>query len=118
MDVLQTFTSPDGFLKLLVVRSGEDISIGFDGSDWHTHPDIIAYEYGVPEEQAVDWFVREVTGNRLTIAVSRVAGGVRAVWITDNPSDELRHLDEGETIQFRKWDGSEVIHQDRPSTSP
>ncbi len=33
--------SPDGELVLLVVREGDgDFTLGFEGSDWHTHGDV------------------------------------------------------------------------------
>lgn len=82
-----------------------DVALGFDGYPWHTHADILAAVAGVVETDAVEQFVQDLLGNRAVIAISRVGGVIRDVWVTDDPSAEFRHLTEGESIELRLWHG-------------
>lgn len=60
MRVLQRHESPDELLCLLVGDSDGNTCIGFDGFIWHTHGDILAALFGLPEEEAVASFVAEI----------------------------------------------------------
>ncbi len=37
--------TPDGALTLVVSHEDDDITIGFDGFQWHTHGDVLAATY-------------------------------------------------------------------------
>jgi hypothetical protein len=100
------YVSPDGSLRFLVVTADDgDVALGFQGFAWHTHADLLAAAACIPEAEAVGQFVEDLLGNRSVIAVSRVRGEVRDVWITDDPDSEFLDLLEGETIELRYWDG-------------
>jgi hypothetical protein len=100
-------TSPDGRLRLLVCRELADVTVGFEGCEWHTHGDILAAASGLPEPEAVARFVDDVVADRAVIAVLQVAGEVRDAWVTDDPATEGRHLAEAESLDLRYWSGRE-----------
>ena len=107
MKIAEEHTSPDGLLRLLVcVDDVGDVSIGFDGYSWHIHADSLAALTGESELKAMRSFVDDILKGRTILAVSRVAGVVRDVWLTEDPAKELRHRPEEEQIEFRYWDGS------------
>src|SRR5438045_4087868 len=49
---------------------------------------------------------RDVLDGRAVIAVLRVAGAVKDVWVTDDPASESGYLSQGESIELRLWDGT------------
>lgn len=108
--------SPDGQLRLLVVSPDGDITVGFADCPSHTHGDILASQYGVSEEPAVEKFVSDIIEGRHVIAVWRVDGRVRDIWVPEHEGltlqQELADLAlncmQGETVEFRRWDGSKV----------
>src|SRR5262245_23848066 len=96
----QRYDSPDGRLHFIVVTDHTgDISLGFDGFTWHTHADILAAEYQLPESEAVNHFINDLLNNRKIIALSKINGTLADVWITTNPADEQRYLQADETIE-------------------
>jgi len=99
------YVSPDGLLRFIVVRADDDTSLGFAGHEWHTHGDLIAGSFGVTEREAIARFVEDLLGDRSVIAVSRVGGGIRNVWVTDDPASELRYKPAEEEVEFRYWSG-------------
>jgi len=105
MDILEQHTTPDGFLKFVVCRNDDDVCLGFDGFAWHTHPELLADD-GVSEDVAVRRFVDGLLAGRVVIAVARVGGAVRDVWVTDDVESDLKHKRDDENIEFRYWDGS------------
>jgi len=56
--------------------------------------------------EAAQRFVADLLSSKLIIAVSKIDGGVRDIWITDEPMAELRFCPAGEVIMFRLWDGT------------
>ncbi len=104
------YISPDGQLRLLVICPDGDWTLGFDGFPWHTHGDLLAAVSGKDEEAAVDDFIADLIGGRSVIAIRRVAGAVEAIWVTDDPAEDLsasqQYGPDDETIEFRHWDGS------------
>jgi hypothetical protein len=100
--------SPDGALRFLVRSPDGDITMGFDGYPWHTHGDLLADLPSMSPEDAAKRFVSDLISNKLIIAVAKVSGTVRNVWITDDPADDLRHCPPEETIEFRLWDGTKI----------
>jgi hypothetical protein len=106
----KAYESPDGLLRFLVVRDEDgDVSLRFDRHVWHTHGDVLAATYRLPEEAAIDRFIDDLLGNRIVITVSRRKGAVVDIWATDNPQGDLRYKPENESIEFRYWDGSPVV---------
>lgn len=97
--------SPDALLRFIIERDDADVSLGFAGHAWHTHADILAESFGMSEPEAIARFVEDLLNDRSVVAVSRVEGVVRDIWITDDPISELRYLSEGEEIEFRYWSG-------------
>ncbi len=99
------YISPDGSLRFIVDREGDDVSLGFAGYEWHTHADLLVGSFGLSEQEAVARFVEDLLGDRSVIAVSRVRGVIQDVSITDDPASELRYKPEEEEIEFRHWSG-------------
>ena len=99
------YISPDGLLRFIVERDDDGVNLGFAGYEWHTHADVLAGTFGVSERGAIARFVEDLLGDRSVIALSRVGGVIRDVWVTDDPASELRHKPEGEEIEFRHWSG-------------
>jgi hypothetical protein len=108
LHLIEEHRSPDGILTLKVGREDDgDVCIGFDGYSWHTHGDILASLSGLRENEAVRQFFDDVIGGRAIIAVARVAGQIRDIWIADEPVPD-KYKPEDETIEFRYWDGRSV----------
>lgn len=112
METRESHTSPDGALKLFVVREDGDITLGFDGYSWHTHGDVLAGEYelrgeaDLSPEDATRRFVADILENRAILALSRVQGQLQDVWVTDSPADEFTHMPPNESIECRYWNGA------------
>jgi hypothetical protein len=104
----QIYASPDGLLRLIVQSEEADISIGFEGYPWHTHADILAAIYDLPEAEAVARFVDAILQNRARIAISRSGNRIRDIWVTDDPDADadLKYRSADETIEFRYWDAA------------
>ena len=105
-EIIEQHVSPDGLIKLIVFRNHDDISIGLDGFEWHTHADLLAQSAGELEEVAVRNFVDAILENRMVFVISRVAGAVLNIWITDDPDCEWKYKSEHETIELRYWNGA------------
>ena len=104
--------SPDGELTLVILREGEEISVGFDGFEWHTHGNLLAADYPFEDgleltpEAAARRLVQDIVSNHVVIVVCRVDREIRDVWITEDIGKERRDRPQGEAIEFRYWDGS------------
>jgi hypothetical protein len=108
MAIVEQHRSPDGSLTFTVERFDEgDYCLGFDGFPWHTHGDILACQFGVPEEAAIRQFVDQLLSNQAIIATARIGEQRNDVWVTETPvADNYKPADE--TIEFRYWDGRPV----------
>jgi hypothetical protein len=85
MKVIESITSADGVLNLQVQEANDgSIVIGFIGSDWHTHPDLIASWLGVPESVAIQTFLSQLTNDKLPIIVSIDGGVTVEPWVSDD----------------------------------
>ena len=105
MHILEEHRSPDGLLRFLSGRSDDgDITLGFDGFSWRTHADILASMYGLSEDAAVRQFVDGLLNNRAIIAIARVDGKIRDIWVADTAIPD-KYKPEDEIIEFRYWDG-------------
>jgi hypothetical protein len=108
LHLVEQHRSTDGLLTLTVGREDDgDVSIGFDGYSWHTHADILASLSGLGKDEAVRHFVDDLLGGRAIIAVARVGGEIRDVWVADEPVPD-KYKPDDETIEFRYWDGRAV----------
>jgi hypothetical protein len=105
LDLIEQHRSPDGLLNFIVGRADDgDICLGFEGYSWHTHADILASISGANEADAVSEFVNDLLAGKAIIAVARISGKIRDVWIVDGPIDDKYRLS-NETIEFRNWAG-------------
>jgi hypothetical protein len=52
--IIEEHTSPDCLLHFVVDRTDGDLTLGFKHGSWHTHGDLLAGWYGIPEEAAVE----------------------------------------------------------------
>ncbi|GEP12704.1 hypothetical protein [Methylobacterium gnaphalii] len=100
-------TSPDGKLTLVVERlaSEDDFAIGFEGFDWHTHPDLLAGFYRQPHLEAVRRFIDEIVSDRLSVVIARRHGIIADIFVSFDPSSEEDDLPEDVTIELRTWSG-------------
>ena len=104
--------SPDGALTLVVSHEDDDITIGFDGFQWHTHGDVLAATYqlagatDLTPEGATQRFVEDIVSNHAIIAVVKSGKRIRDVWVTDDVEKELRFEQAEEEIEFRYWNGT------------
>ncbi len=106
MRTVEEHVSSDGRLRFLVVADPEgDLTLGFDGSPWHTHADILAAMSGLTQPVALRQFIDDLLGDRSVIAIQSIPGEVQYIWITDDPNQDLANLREGETYEFRYWSG-------------
>jgi hypothetical protein len=91
MEILSTYVSPDRNLRLVVQRGAKgELAVGFDGHDWHTHPDVLAAWLGVPEHLALERFIELLTSNALPIIESTDGGKTFEPWVSDNLAETLR----------------------------
>lgn len=115
MMIVEQHDSPDGILRLVVIREDNgDMSIGFSGCSWHTHGDILSAESGKTESDAIREFVDGIVADAAVLAVSRMDGDLRDVWPTDDPLAEVDYQHEKETLEFRRWSGAKVEFPSRP----
>ena len=113
MEILEHHSTPDGLLRLIVTSDDEgDLTIGFEGFEWHTHGDIESAIRQVPDQVAVQQFITELVTNRAVIAVSRIGGEIRDVWVTADVATELKYKGDQESLEFRSWDGSRAATKD------
>jgi hypothetical protein len=105
LNVIREYVSPDGQLRFVVGRDEQDVSMGFEGFQWHTHADVLASEFGTSEELAVNRFVSDLLDDRCIIGVSRIGRAIRDVWITSDPQLDLHYKSDDEVLEFRYWSG-------------
>ncbi len=112
MNELVRHTSADGKLTLLVqVGVDGETAVGFEGGDWHTHPDLLAAQLQVPEQQAVAAFISRLKADQIPIFVSTDGGVTVAPWVSDNLEATLSMF--GTECVLRYWSGAEVTANDR-----
>ena len=102
----QEHISPDGILRLVVWYEGDDSILGFDGYEWHTHGDMLASQYGLPEGEAIERFVSDILRGRAVIVISRLGAHIRDIWTTSEPEEELNLRENDEQLELRYWDGT------------
>jgi hypothetical protein len=105
MKVIESHRTPDGAFRFVVLEAPDgDISLGFEGYPAHAHGDILASLSGLPIQAAIRRYVDALVNGTAIIAVARVGGRIRDVWVTDEPAPSKYEPDD-ETIEFRYWDG-------------
>jgi hypothetical protein len=105
MHILDRYTSPDGQLTLAVAIGDDgDVAVGFEGGDWHTHPDALSAWLEVPEDQAVGRFVALVRSDQLLVVTSTDGGQTTDPWISDNLSATVRMFGKEHCV-LRYWSG-------------
>ena len=103
--IVEDHRTPDGSLRFIVTRDDDgDVALGFDGFPSHTHGDILASLASLPIDAAIRDFVDALLRGRLFIAISRIEGKIRDVWVTDNRNPD-KFQAEGEALQLRTWNG-------------
>ncbi len=107
MKATSEYLSPDRQFRFVVCHEEQDISLGFEGFQWHTHADVLASEFGTSEELAVNRFVRDLLSDRSILVVSRIGDTIRDVWITADPQSDLRYKSDDEVLEFRYWSGGQ-----------
>ena len=110
MKAIREYLSPDGQLRFVIYHDEEDVSLGFEGFEWHTHADVLASAFGASEELAVNQFVSDLLRDQCIIGVSRIGGTVRDVWISADPESDLRYKSDDEVLEFRYWSGGQWKH--------
>ena len=106
--------SPDGLLRFVIRSPDDDITLGFEGYPWHTHGDLLAGPSKQDPEAAAEQFVADLIAGNLLIAVARVSGRTRDIWITADPLADLRYCPPEELIEFRLWDGTTISPDPAP----
>ena len=102
--IVARHVSPDGILTLLTDVEDDDWMVGFEGTEWHTHGDLLmAYGHSSPQ-LAVEAFVDEILKCTRVIAVERQNDAITGIWVTDDPAREL--ADSGKAVELRYWDGT------------
>lgn len=100
-------TSPDGKLKLIAYEVDGDYCIGFEGSGWHTHGDILASSRGGEPEDATDAFFTAIVEDQEVIAIRTMPGMEAEVFVTDDPDAPDRYAPPEEKTILRYWSGRE-----------
>jgi hypothetical protein len=112
MNELERYTSADGKLTLLVRKALDgDIAVGFEGGEWHTHPDLLADMLQVSETEAVAEFISRLHADEIPIIVSTDGGVTVDPWVSDNLEATLSSF--RSKCVLRYWSGAEVIAHDR-----
>jgi hypothetical protein len=97
----ERYVSPDGELVLVVVWEEADVTLGFEGSAWHTHGDILAASLGATVEQAVQRFVDDLLSDRSVIAIGSFDWSPLYIWVEDGSEG----VDEDPGVRRRYWSG-------------
>jgi hypothetical protein len=99
--------SPDGKLTLIAYEVDGDYCIGFEGSAWHTHGDILVPEYGTTAEEATDAFFSSIVGDKEVIAIRTMPGEDPVIFVDDDPDTPDKYAPLEEKTIFRYWSGKE-----------
>jgi len=70
------YVRPDGTLTFLIRRFSNDVALGFAGTPWHIHGDMLAELSGSSVEEAIGRFLDDLQQGRLVIAIATVSDAV------------------------------------------
>lgn len=108
--ITETHVSPDGKLTLLIVRDGADVLVGFEGSEWHTHGDLLVPEYGEDPWAAIQAFANAILEDRLIIRIDEAPQRLEClsyISIIDlDLKEEMKYDPLGSRIGYRYWSGN------------
>lgn len=108
--------NPDGRLTLVAERvvgaSGETVVVlGFEGLQWHVHPEDLALCAGLTHEQCAVRIVEDVVSGRMLVA-THTSPGFRLVEIAGRLEGGTDFLEPDESLTFQLWDGRAVPAED------
>lgn len=104
--VVERHVSPDGVLTFVVERLDDGVVLlGFEGGEWHTHPNLIDRDDGVTDEAATRAYIDRLLRGVAVVGIRRKGGAIMDAWIMDDPAFEADMFHEGETLEMRHWDG-------------
>ena len=110
--ILEKHISPDKLLTFSVLEYEDgDTSLGFDNYEWHTHGGILASTSGLTEEKAIRQFVNNLLNNNKLLVVMKKEEEIVKVWITEDPTDELKYQQDDEVLEFRYWNRQNYIFE-------
>lgn len=105
--IIERHVSPDGVLTFVVERLDDGvILLGFEGCEWHTHPNLLDREDGDTYETATRAYIDRLLRGVSIVGVRRKDGGIVDAWIMEDPAFEADMFRECETLETRHWDGS------------
>jgi hypothetical protein len=102
----QRYPSPDGMFALEV--DPEDGTVGFEGHYWRIDVEQLSAFRVDPPIATVTDLLDALAERVLVIVVSRFEDSgdeIRDIWITHDAQAEHNCRDEGESLEFRYWDG-------------
>ncbi len=85
--------------------------LGFKGSDWHTHGDLLVPEHGQSPRAAAMSFFDLIVNDAQPIFVRHSTG---QAWLVSYPEHELAPHHASQTVSVRLWSGKGVGHADGP----
>jgi hypothetical protein len=105
MSTVERHTTPDGKFTISIHSvPGEDM-ICFDEYKWHTHGDLLSAYQIDPPISTIAQFKEALFVGKLVLVVASKNGGIYDVWVTDDPASDLEHAEDGESLEFRLWNG-------------
>lgn len=110
MKTIDRISSADGELILLHTEASDgSICIGFEDSQWHTHPDLLSHWLNVNESEAITQFKRLLLEDQLPIIISTDGGRTLEPWVSDNLEETMR-LYGAQNCILRTWNRSDKWH--------
>lgn len=98
----KAYETPNGRLRfVVVVDSDGDVTLGFDGHRWQTHADVLTELASRNATKAV----RNSLDDRSVIALLSIKGCLADVWVTNDPAQDARNVQDAESVEFRSWSG-------------
>jgi len=86
---------PNNFGNLIICVEDGELLIGLKDHSWHTHGDILAEEWGIPQEQAVVLFVSRILEGKEYLVEEREEGRTVRKYITDDRSAVFKYKTPG-----------------------
>ena len=111
----ERYPTPDKLLTLLIQRDETDISIGFDGLQWHIHADIIANLRNEKDNaKALQHYLDDIFHDRLPIIILKKGNKIIDAWIPDFPDEPIstKYNEADEATEIRTWNNAKQSHRD------
>lgn len=84
----ERYVSPDGELVFLVIYDRGEYTMGFEGSVWHTHGDMLPGLPGLSIADDVRRYVSDLLHDRSIIAIADFDQDQLLIWIEDPEREE------------------------------